>query len=199
MTAQIPDLVRYDDADYLLADRHGDGLFDPRELGIEPTSTSSANWRGFRCAYAVVDGALVLRELRLSLGVRERVRALKRTLPGLVGVTPTRRAFSEFTYEELSRPVEFSGALLLAGGFGASRENMGGHLVWGCREVRELFFAAGRLTRARDLSLQVATMRADYARRAHLPPGVGRSDDELWAGHPFSFEYGGLRPPSPGG
>lgn len=195
VTVQVSDSVLVDDTGYLLAGAHGNSLFDPRSLGVEPTAFSSDCWRGFYCTYAVADGALVLRHLTVGLREADRLRASERTLPGLVGVAPTRCDGAEFTYEGLSLPVAFRGTLLLCARYDGLDNYRWFHPIWSHADVREPFFEAGRLTRSRNLSAPVREMRADHERRRLLHPDTDWNNVRLWPAHPFSVDYDCLFPP----
>jgi hypothetical protein len=82
MTAQICDTVEFNGLVYQLAEFEGTGLFDPKEHGFKPMSTSTACWRGFVCGYRVLDEHLVLNGLAMGLSGAEHD---KLNRPGFVG------------------------------------------------------------------------------------------------------------------
>ena len=110
MTEQIPDRVVYQEAEYILAEVDGQGLFDPSDLGVRPTRTSTANWRGFRCTYAVVKSHLVLDELRI--GLRE-PNELHLREPKIFSADPERAGMQSWLFKDLQYPISFTGQLTL--------------------------------------------------------------------------------------
>lgn len=196
VTAQISDTVLHvphgavqreggEEKQFMLARWAGDGLFDPKALGVEPVMISTACYRGYLCEYAVRDGRLVLHALSLGLDERdqkrldagelrvfgkspERVyRTVQRWEPfGREPGPPERVAMMEWRAEGLGAPVGFTGGLLLGADF--VRElyvHMGSHPAWKYREVRELTFEKGALVADNDRSALMEELRSEV--RAH--------------------------------
>jgi hypothetical protein len=111
MTAQIPDFVWFEGHRYRLAGVSGHGLFDPQDVGLRPTATSTANWRGFHCTYGVEDSRLVLDTVYIGLAEPTE----------LFGRQPERGGITEFApnswaFKDLGHPIRFTGGLLLGDG-----------------------------------------------------------------------------------
>jgi hypothetical protein len=53
MTAQMPDLFRFQGEDYDLAGISAGGLFSPSQFGLEPKGTCTACWRGSQAVFAL--------------------------------------------------------------------------------------------------------------------------------------------------
>jgi hypothetical protein len=125
MTAQIPDTVRYENANYSIAGIDGEGLFDPWEHGMQPISWSTACWHGFTNSYAIENGQLFLTSLEIcltepTLAGLKHVRKVKAPLlNGHAAKDVSREEDSafEYRYENLCLPVPFSGGLLLDADF----------------------------------------------------------------------------------
>jgi hypothetical protein len=193
MTAQMSDRFIYRGEQYALAGVNGEGLFDPKEHGLQPVATCTACWRGFRCIYEVRDGRLLLRALQINHGVKEEEGAWGRPTdaPELWGREPTSggEGFSFFhsVYENLDHVVSFTGGLLLARGFHSEfYVHMGFHPAWKFSEVHELMFEDGRLTEAADRSAEMAKLREGVE-------GAGECEDPSrlseWIKRCFSLEY----------
>jgi hypothetical protein len=150
MTAQIPDEVRFRGQRYAITAVEGTGLFSPDDHGLEPVMLSTAAWRGFVALYAVRHGRLFLDQLETGRPPGP--------APRLLGVKPRRTR--SLRYERLRAPMSFTGRLLV----GARDEhvgylNMGFYPAWLYRRVWELRFTGGRLTRCRNRSAELATLR----------------------------------------
>lgn len=181
MTAQITDAVVYQGKTYRLAGENGTGLFDPKAYGLTPRSTTSANWRGFWCEYAVVGGQLELTALTIGL---------ERRVP-IFGVEPGTSPFGGLSYKGLHRPIAYTGGLLLGEGFiDALYVHMGFHPAYKYRVVHELIFEAGRVVRVADQSAAMKKIR-ERLKGKPLKPGAGASHEELtkWIAGTFSRKY----------
>lgn len=181
MTAQMPDLVRWQGREFALAGIDGGPLFDPDEHGLELRMISTACWRGHICLYAVDAGELVLASLTVGMDSPP---------PELFGATVSKSTWGDTRYEPIRVPVPFTGGLLIGDGF--IRElyvHMGFHPAWKYRDVHELLFENGRLTAHHDRSDAMAAVRADEPR---LRPD---REDELksWIESTFDRSY---RPPA---
>lgn len=185
MTAQAHDRVRWRGGDYLLVGVDGPSLFDPLEHGLDPTPTTTANWRGWVGVYEVRDDNLLLGELT-DVGFQ---RGPDARLPTLRGTEPTSDGErGPFRYESLNWPLGFSGRLIIARGFIQSLyRHMGFHPAWKFEESWELSFQEGRLTNSRDLSEEMRTTRANIE--------SGRDDDpddtsqQGWIERTFSLAF----------
>ncbi|MFZ1946789.1 MAG: hypothetical protein WAW06_04525 [bacterium] len=192
MTAQINDEVFYKRHRYSIGGINGEGLFAPEEYGFRPQPSCTACWRGYYCQYAVKRGILVLTDLHLFVD-REACDAARRgdgTV--LFGVHPRlAEELADIEYNRLDHPVTFTGGLLIAAGFIQELYiHMGFHPAWKYREVHELTFEAGKLSRAADRSKEIAEFRRDMAGRG-IQPGHTDPDGELmrWIEQCFDRRY----------
>ena len=159
VTAQAHDRVRWRGGDYLLVGVDGGPLFDPLEHGLDPTPTTTANWRGWVAGYEVRNDHLLLEKLT-DVGQQRGPHA---ALPPLRGVEPVQEGDrGPFRYDALDWPLEFSGRLIIARGFIQSLyRHMGFHPAWKFEESWELTFDHGRLRSARDLSEEMRATRGE--------------------------------------
>ena len=159
MTAQAHDRVLWRGADFLLVGVDGDLLFDPLEHGLDPTPTTTANWRGWVARYEIRNDHLLLAELT-DVGHQ---RGPQASLPALRDTEPISDGdHGPFRYENLDWLLEFSGRLIVARGFIQSLyRHMGFHPAWKFEESWELSFDEGRLTDARDLSNEMRKTRQE--------------------------------------
>ena len=185
MTAQVHDRVLWRGAEYLLVGVDGPPLFDPLEHGLDPTPTTTANWRGWVAVYEVQDEHLLLRELT-DVGHQ---RGVGEPPPALRGIEPTRQdERGPFRYESLDWPLGFSGRLIIARGFIQSLyRHMGFHPAWKFEESWELTFEQGGLTNSRDLSDEMRRTRGEIQSGE-----LGDPDDTTqpgWIERTFSLDF----------
>lgn len=162
---------------YRLAGVSGSGLFDPSEVGLEARSTSTANWRGFHCEYAVEGSQLVLDTVHIGL---EQPSKLFTREPAW-----DERAHC-WVFDSLGHPISFTGGLLLGEGFIEDLAvHMGFHPAWKYETVLELGFRNGQLTQVADQSeaarqfrstLQPGDLKARCWDGSAAHPGVGGPD-----------------------
>ena len=167
MTAQISDMFRYKEKEYLVVGIGEGKLFDISDLDLKPSWPSTACWRGYQAVFAIVQSRLVLDALHVCLSrPGEGKNQYEREVgPVINGVTPSppRKDFSwkdrdlfNNHYEGLNHHLEYSGGLLLANGFNQS------HCIypaWKYKTVIELIFEAGLLKQEFDRSERMAEIR----------------------------------------
>ena len=180
MTAQMPDVFRYNDTDYAIAAVAGDGLFNPTDHGLVVVMMHTACWRGFICTYGIDDERLVLRHLqgRLGDGV---------TAPKLDGKKADVDSNQIFTYDKIKLPINYTGGLLIGEGMIAKHYvHMGFHPAWKFERVHELVFGSGRLIDQRDLSGAMKQLRDDIASGKRKDPDTTGAE---WVSRTFSLDY----------
>ena len=105
MTTQAPDIVIYDNLEYVLAGLKGKGLLTPVELGINPFMMSTACYRGYICQYEFIDDKLYLTGMR--------VRTADNQYPVVGDVSATLLFDVIGQYQNLKIFCRFSGGLIL--------------------------------------------------------------------------------------
>ena len=186
MTAQVPDYVEIDGVTYAIAGVSGTGLFEPAAHGAEPQMMHTGCWRGSVCTYAVEGDELRLRELRLGRGSKLHGEPLAEGTPFLGA--PAALDGGAWVFRPGAYVVPFTGTLMGGDGFVRSTYvHMGYAPAWKYERVVELAVDAGRVTARRDLSGQMAELRARYEREAD--PDGDRSDARGWIARTFRLGY----------
>jgi hypothetical protein len=163
MTAQIDDLFRYQNATYSVSGISEGELFDPSQLGLEPTGTCTACWRGYQAVFAMVDSQLVLDTLHVNL-LTAGAGYTRQEGPPINGVSPTGPSedYDWFNnhYVGIHYHLDYTGGLLLADGFIEDLYvHMGFHPAWKYTKVIELVFKNGVLQHEFDRSERMAEIR----------------------------------------
>ncbi|MDZ8035570.1 hypothetical protein [Nostoc sp. DedSLP04] len=168
MTGQISDQLIYKSQIFCIAGVDGIGLFEPTQHGFSPQLGTTACWRGYCCTYKVIEETLYLKELIISVGLKEKL-AIKhgRATRDFLGVLPYLRntpvAHPSTIYDELNYLVEFTGSLLVANNF---IKNLYIHLgfqpAYKYEEVHELIFESGYLMQSINRSEEMAEIRQKF-------------------------------------
>lgn len=126
MTAQIPDTYIYHEDEYLFVASEPRFYFDPKTLGIEPESISSACWRGFWCTYEISNKGFVLKDLYIHTK-DDKYPPINRStshidvidhvgISGIAGATSFGNGGYR-NYKELSLPMDYTGNILIGRNF----------------------------------------------------------------------------------
>jgi hypothetical protein len=106
---------------------------------------------------------LFLTSLDLGLSPQNAIRARAGKGPELFGVLPTAAEYAGFTYKGFKTPMKFTGGLLLADDFIPELYvHMGFHPAWKYKNVREVIFEKGSLTKDMERSSDMAAARAKF-------------------------------------
>jgi hypothetical protein len=162
MTVQILDTVHYLDNDFGLVESHDSRPFEPERYGLSPKPISTGCYRGYFCAFRVVEQTLRLMTLHIA------VRGVLRTAvkygkgPRLFGKVPElSERYGCLVYRELDALLPFSGTLLLGrGGFPMPHKFSPALAEWKYREVHQLLFTEGRLVDASQYTEATERLRA---------------------------------------
>lgn len=192
MTAQINDVVNWNDVTWFLVGINGKGLFEPSDHELHPVMISTACWRGFICNYEVSSDRLVLEKLVIGLDGPDRDQAEAGTGPFLRGSAPIfSKVDGAWTYEAIHLDIDFTGALLLTRGFIQELYvHMGFHPAWKWENVAELKFSSGLLLEATDMSARFAEIRASMSPE-DIRPTFQSGDESLkaWIEGTFDRSY----------
>ncbi len=196
MTAQINDAFHLDGDDYSLAGISEGDLFDPSLLGLKPTGTCTACWRGYQAVFGIDTNRLILQTLHVNL-ISDTKSYSRIPGPGINGVTPTdaegEHDWFNNHYNNINYHLEYSGGLLIANGFIRDLYiHMGFHPAWKYKCVRELLFENGRLTSNTDRSAQMAEIRQSFlATRdtSHSSRMPSRNEIEQFVERAFDRRY----------
>ncbi len=172
MTGQINDSLIFQGRDFSIAAVDGGELFKPHQYGITPGFGTTACYRGYFCSYEVVENALQLKQLIVSIYSqpldRIRIKYGKKQIPVLLGITPSIKpnSISQIVsshcaiYDEIYAPIKFTGNLLVATDFIRNLYvHLGFQAAYKYREVYELVFDKGFLTQSINRSQEMAEIR----------------------------------------
>lgn len=156
MTAQISDFVEYNNNKYAIVAIQNDWPFSPENYGITPIATSSANYRGYFCDYAIKEGALILEELFVGQD--------ENNIPTFNGVTAIKNRFYRinhiFEYKDVGLPVNYSGGIIIGNDFIEEfYVHMGFHRAHCYKYVKEIIFENGNVIKVIDHSEKMEKVR----------------------------------------
>ena len=199
MTAQVGDSILIHDRAYDVCGIHGGPLFEPESLGLVPIPPHSACWRGHVDQYRIFRRRLVLERLHVWLGgssAEPNGRGASQRGPAINGaapqVTPITDDMSENFYDALRLELPFTGGILAGRGFFRDLYvHMGFPPAWKFKQVYEAIFERGRLKELRDVSPQMADIRARMLERPLKPDLRDARSGELtaWIASTFRLDY----------
>ena len=181
MTAQIPDVFRFNGEEYSLVGMNGEGLFEPEDFEMIPMMASTACYRGYVMTYDCVDRVMILDEMLIRTD---------QVVP-INGVAPMQfdtgkfRIFSH-RYEKLRLKTRFTGSLLLGKDFIDSLYvHMGFQKATAFRTVIEVQIQDGDIISICDLSDKIEELRVwgRTSTRKHT------DDQDNWIEESFSLDY----------
>ena len=153
MSGQMADVIVIDDEEFALVEPVAGELFEPRDHGLAPVMSHTANTRGVLARYRVSnDGRLLLSDLQI--GHLEQP-------PSLGGIEPTTDEYGQvWTYLDLDLPVTWSGDVL-AGAVPILDlyVHAGFAPVWHYQRVLALDVEEGLVVGREDRSAEVAEYR----------------------------------------
>jgi len=161
-TAQIPDTFFFKGEQYDLIGIDGNGLFSPKQYGMEPVMMHTGCYRGFYASYKITDKGIYLHELT----IRDRNEDYK-PINGIKPQTEPKTEEERFwifqgtaMYREVNLLVSFTGTLLLAKDFIQEMYiHAGFQRPTAYKTVLNLRFEEGNLVKIKDRSKEVEKMR----------------------------------------
>ncbi|WP_448269668.1 hypothetical protein [Nostoc sp. DSM 114159] len=164
MTGQISDQLIYKSQIFCIAGVDGVGLFEPTQHGFSPQCGTTACWRGYCCTYKVIEETLYLKELIISLSLKEKLMIKHGRGRDFIGVFPSLRhthvGHPSAIYDDLNHLVEFTGSLLAGNNFiNNLYVHLGFQSAYKYEEVHELIFENGYLMQSIDRSEEMAEIR----------------------------------------
>jgi hypothetical protein len=169
VTVQKKDTILHNDTNFaLLSVVKGRNLLKLSDLNIQPSIAGSCCWRGYCAEFEVAESRLYLKKLWVNIHQRQNGPSRLDTVSGPVidGVAPRvlqkePPAYHLFNnlYENLNRPVRFTGILLLASDLIRSLSLRNWDSKFDYNHVIELAFADGVLKSERDRSIEIAEER----------------------------------------
>ena len=184
MTAQIPEIFRYQAGKYELVGISDKGLFDPSVFDLEFSSPNTACYRGFQAVFALEKDQLVIREFRACLADlfdSETSAELTDNRFEIAGTTPSEpperaRGFNAY-YKNLNYELNYTGGLLLGDEFIRDLyTHMGFQAPWKYEKVIELIFEEGVLQKETDRSERMSALRDEKLSRSQ---GARAPEEEI--------------------
>ena len=153
MTGQMADIVVIDDEEWALVEPGPDVLFDPREHGLSPVMSHTANLRGTLARYRIDEGQLLLSDLQVGHVEQP---------PPINGIESTTDEYAQvWTYLDLDIPIEWTGDLLAgADPILELYVPSGFPQVWHYERVVAIDLDDGVMAGQEDRSAEVADFRA---------------------------------------
>ena len=184
MTAQMPDVVRYQDEEYVLVGVKGRGLFSPKDFGMTPVSVLTSCYRGYWTEYTCDGGELWLTEMTVS-AQGNRYGEIGGVEPMVERVPPTAR------YEGIRVASRFSGRLLIAKDLLPDQYvHMGFPKPAAYKTVIELAVEDGRIVEEIDRSEHYADIRKKMGGEKDAPADPADENEiKRWIAERFSLEY----------
>jgi hypothetical protein len=183
MTGQVPDTLIYDKNSYSIAGLKGEGLPSPFDFNLKPVSPNTANWRGFRMTYIIIENRLQLHEMNVT------IEDIERKPPIINEVKPIleKEGLINLSYNDLKLKTLFTGKILIAKDFIDSMYvHMGFQSPLSFETVIELDFKGGKLLRVKDLSKKMKHFREKDISDEKLKP---TRDPQKWIARTFSLDY----------
>ncbi len=182
MTAQIPDVFRFNGEEYSLVGMNGEGLFEPADFEMIPMMASTACYRGYVMTYDCVERMMILDEMLIRT---EDVVPINGVEPEQFE-TSKHKVFSH-RYENLRLKTNFTGSLLLAKDFIDSLYvHMGFQKPTSFRTVIEVQIQDGDIISISDLSDRIEELRM-WGRTSTM---THESEDvDQWIDRSFSLDY----------
>jgi hypothetical protein len=184
MTAQMPDVVRHNDEEYVLVGVKGRGLFSPKDFGMTPVSVLTSCYRGYWTEYTCDGGGLWLTEMTVS-AQGNRYGEIGGVEPMVERVPPTAR------YEGIRVQSRFTGRLLIAKDLLQDQYvHMGFQKPAAYRTVIELVVEDGGIVEEIDRSEHYALIRKRSGGEKDAPADpADESEVKRWIAERFSLEY----------
>jgi hypothetical protein len=195
MTVQVIDSCEFRSKAYAITARTGIGYFDPRAHGIDPSLrvVSTACFRGYQCKFVITNAGLELHELTIALDLQERMRVLRRQIPGFERGELVNGLFEPGPISGLALPVPFTGSMVLANGTIGEYKDDRRILprAFYQLDVLELVFEAGQVEKVHDRSLAMAALREQFGTTDIGPSDIARYGDFIRRySNCFSADYG---------
>ena len=194
MTQQIPDFFYYEGKELKIVGINGEGLYTPKDFGIETISASTACWRGYFMRYEIKDNQLFLEGFH--------VRTPDGIVPPEINNTAPARLSKEYNpmglrglgfrydYKDVYLKLPFTGSLLL--GNKPLREeyvHMGFPSATSFQTVLKFEFKDGDLVRVEDISEKAEEVRLKNGDpKGYSPDSDSPEDIQKWIEKRFSLK-----------
>lgn len=156
MSGQMADIVVIDDEEFALVEPGPGALFEPRDHGLSPVMSHTANMRGELARYRITDeGQLLLSDLQVGHVDQP---------PAINGIEPSTDEYAQvWTYLDLDIAIQWSGDVLVgADPIQDLYVHAGFAPIWHYERVVALDVEGGRVESREDRSNEVAEYRDDH-------------------------------------
>ena len=190
MTAQIPNTIIISEERFSIAGFTHDGLIDPSDFGIEPKSSSSACWRGFKSTYKIdKDSNFILDELIVNTNPADKPIEINGILPKTPTNKFSRKAFNR-AYEQINLQVNYTGFVLVGTNFiHELYVHMGIHKAWKYKTVFEIEIDQGKVKSIVDLSDKMEEVRTKFKEQKKNNLGPVKNEISEWVDKAFNQRY----------
>lgn len=156
MTGQMADVIVINDEEFAIVEPEPGVLFEPRDHGISPVMSHTANTRGVLARYRLDEGKLLLSDLQV--GHLEEP-------PSLAGIDATTDEYKQvWTYLDVDIEVPWSGDLLVgAEPIADLYVHTGFAPIWHYERVLALDVEDGRVEATEDRTAEVARFRDEQS------------------------------------
>ncbi len=169
MTAQMNDIMMYDDREYSIsAIKSKNALFNIEKLGLRPVAASTACWRGYIAKLGLDgDNRLLLTDLVVNIEDEE-APAINGIMPDRITIDHNRLKDYDFSiiaggntvYNSVDLPLPFTSSMIICDGFIQELYvHMGFHDPYKYEKVIELIFDKGLMSKAEDRSAEAKKQR----------------------------------------
>lgn len=166
MTRQVPDKVKYENAEYALIGVKGDGMPHPKDFGMRLVSTFTNNPRGFEATYTITNNTLRLTRLYIDGNLLPNRDGSPASLAMISGIMPEEYinqygAKWGWVYEDIAHRAQLTGGILIGIGRHPSWYGRSGALPmpYQYQDVLVLDFDGGTLLDIINLSDDVERWR----------------------------------------
>lgn len=156
MSSQISDYIKYNDCEYSIAAIENEWPFNPEIYGFRPRATSTANYRGYYCRYAIKDDQLLLDTLYIQLEEDE--------TPTFRGIAAQKGKYYKtnhlFEYRDIGFLINYSGGMIIGNEFLQEfYVHMGFQRAHCYKYVKEILFEDGKIIEVMDHSEKMEQVR----------------------------------------
>ncbi|MDF1538796.1 MAG: hypothetical protein P1Q69_07830 [Candidatus Thorarchaeota archaeon] len=193
MTAQIPDVFRYEGETYSLVGIKGEGFFKVEELRLNLVMDSTSCWRGNVKHYNCINGQLVLD--RLDIRTQEEPPEINgvNAGPPVKRIVNEQKGFGFFSHSHINLGLKskFTGLLLFGKDFiEGIYVHMGYQRPLSFETLLEIQVQDGDIITVSNRSEEMTRLRMIWRDKGSFPDSDSGEDLKRWIDYRFSLDYG---------
>lgn len=155
MTAQIHNVMLYNDQIYSIIALQNELDFKPEPYGIAPDKGCSMCWRGYFCKFGIIENQLVIMDWHILVNDQ-----LEQLEPPIVENNQAVISSGKWQYVAMNIPIDYSGGVVIGTGFiDKYYIHMGFQQVYAYKKVYELIFEKGILIETLNHSERIEQLR----------------------------------------